>query len=215
MIKYCCDLWATQASHANFLSRFLLCRYSITVLPLADGWCLKHLYPGHSSALSWGSSCHPGLLFPVLMFLSAYGSTGGHKKSRSECHGVGMKQPPPREGQELSTFLSLSGQSQSISIEHLLRWQTWRSSVYPHAGLIINIVIGFLPFFSLTCFLSLSKLTTGLQILVPGCGMWKNIKHKHILRKNMSNSSEDIETMLSWKEEEGMFIYATHTLVGA
>lgn len=31
----------------------------------------------------------------------------------------------------------------------------------------------------------------------------------------MSNSSEDIETMLSWKEEEGMFIYATDTLVGA
>lgn len=126
-----------------------------------------------------------------------------------------QKQPPARKGQELITFLSLSGQSQSVSIEDLLRWQTRRSCIYPHAGLIINTLL--LASFPLLPHL----LTLSLQINhwpsnpCPRLLHVKNIKHKHILRKNMSNSSEDTETTLSWEEEEGMFIYATHTPVGA
>lgn len=86
---------------------------------------------------------------------------GRDRNSALSCHSVGSHRA--------SIYRHLS-----IDVtEHLLRWQTWRSSIYPHVGLIINIVIGFNPFFSLTCLLSLSKLTTGLQILVPGCGMWK------------------------------------------
>lgn len=132
-----------------------------------------------------------------------------------------QKQPPLRKGQELLTFLVAQwAVSQSVSVEHLLRCQTGRSSICPPGEVWSLTHCCWLPSLllshSLSCLLCLQINQLAFKTLSQALVCEKH-KPRHSLRRNMSNISENTERIaeLGIRGRSVHICTTTHTLVGA